>query len=348
MIVEIENLSAGYGAGPVVREFEMQVDEGAIVCLLGPSGCGKTTVLRALAGFNPIETGSIRMRGEVVSYPDYTRAPECRKVGMVFQDYALFPHLSVSDNISFGLRRRSGRKARERVGSLLTMVGLSGCSERFPHELSGGEQQRIALARALAPQPDIVLLDEPFSNLDVELRERLSADVADILRAGKTTAILVTHDQREAFALGDRVGVMRAGTVEQWDTPFNVYHEPKCRFVADFIGQGVFIRGALRADDSVDTPLGVLRGRGPIAHPPGAAVDVLLRPDDVVADPEGPIEAAVVRKLFMGAGTLYELRSEGGSSLLSLLPSHLDLAVGSAIRIRILADHLVVFPVESD
>jgi iron(III) transport system ATP-binding protein len=347
-ILTVDGIRLGYGRTVVVSDFDMVVPEGGLVCLLGPSGCGKTTVLRAIAGFTPIDRGRIRLRGDVVSAPGVTVAPEKRGIGMVFQDYALFPHLSVGANIGFGLRRRSRSEVAAAVSELLDVVGLAGYASRYPHELSGGEQQRVALARALAPRPDLVLLDEPFSNLDIELRERLSTEVADILRRRRTAAILVTHDQHEAFALGELVGVMRDGKVMQWDTPYNLYHEPKTRFVADFIGQGVFVRGSWVGEESVETELGVLRGRRAIESPIGATVDVLLRPDDIIADDDGPISGMVAQKAFKGAETMYSLVLPTGQTVLSLLPSHVDLAVGEHVRVRVAAEHLVAFPVEDE
>lgn len=347
-ILTVEGICCGYGTAVVVSGFDMSVPDGGLVCLLGPSGCGKTTVLRAIAGFSVIAAGTIRLRGEVVSSATFTLSPERRGVGMVFQDYALFPHLSVGANVGFGLPGRPNKETVKAVAELLEVVGLSGYAGRYPHELSGGEQQRVALARALAPRPDLVLLDEPFSNLDIDLRERLSTDVAEILKRRRTAAILVTHDQHEAFALGELVGVMREGNVMQWDTPYNLYHKPSTRFVADFIGQGVFIRGSLISEESVETDLGTLRGRRAVDCPIGAAVDVLLRPDDIVADENGPISGMVVQKAFKGAEIMYSLVLPTGQTVLSLLPSHMDLAVGEHVRIRVAADHLVAFPVETD
>jgi iron(III) transport system ATP-binding protein len=227
---------------------------------------------------------------------------------------------------------------------MLEVVGLEGLDSRYPHELSGGQQQRVALARALAPRPELILLDEPFSSLDIELRERLSGELREILKRQGTTAILVTHDQHEAFALGDQVGVMHEGRLLQWDTPYNLYHKPSCRFVADFIGQGVFLRGTLLAADTVETELGIYRGEHPYAWGKGTPIEVLLRPDDIVPDAASPLKAEVVQKAFKGAEILYTLRLPSGGRLLSLFPSHADHAIGEHVGIRVQADHLVAFP----
>ncbi|WP_162950774.1 ABC transporter ATP-binding protein, partial [Pseudomonas aeruginosa] len=222
-------------------------------------------------------------------------------------------------------------------------VKLDHLAARHPHELSGGQQQRVALARALAPEPLLLLLDEPFSNLDVELRRSLSQEVREILKARGTSAILVTHDQEEAFAVCDHIGVFKEGHLEQWDTPYNLYHEPLTPFVASFVGQGYFIRGQLLSPDTVQTELGVIRGNRAYSLPSGSAVDVLLRPDDLVHAPQGELKARIVGKTFLGAATLYRLQLPTGTQLESIFPSHADHQPGDDVGIRVAADHLVVF-----
>ena len=251
LLLNLHNVSCGFGGQAVVQDLDLHLNAGDIACLLGPSGCGKTTSLRAIAGFEPLLAGEISLAGEVISRPGFTLPPEQRRIGMVFQDYALFPHLSVAQNVAFGIRQHP--QSRRITAELLELVNLSELGKRYPHELSGGQQQRVALARALAPEPRMLLLDEPFSNLDGELRRRLSKEVRDILKARGTSAILVTHDQEEAFAVSDHVGVFQNGRLQQWDTPYNLYHEPLTPFVASFIGQGYFIRGQLMTPDTVQT-----------------------------------------------------------------------------------------------
>ncbi|WP_163028606.1 ABC transporter ATP-binding protein, partial [Pseudomonas viridiflava] len=226
---------------------------------------------------------------------------------------------------------------------LLELVNLAGLGKRYPHELSGGQQQRVALARALAPEPQLLLLDEPFSNLDGELRRRLSHEVRDILKARGTSAILVTHDQEEAFAVSDHVGVFKEGRLEQWDTPYNLYHEPQTPFVASFIGQGYFIRGQMIDHESVQTELGVLRGNRAYPGVSGSAVDVLLRPDDIVHAPQSALKARVIGRTFQGASTLYRLQLPTGSQLEAIFPSHADHLTGEQVGIQVAADHLVLF-----
>jgi len=345
-LLEVKDVSAGYRGKPVVEAISFHVNPGDIACLLGPSGCGKTTLLRTVAGFEPVLSGDIRVGGRPMSRVGDTVPPEQRGIGMVFQENALFPHLSVEGNIAFGLRGRTAAEQRAKVAELLGVVGLDGAGPRFVHELSGGQQQRVALARALAPSPEVVLLDEPFSSLDAGLRERIGQEVCRILVEREVTTLLVTHDQDQAFALAHQIGVINDGRLLQWDTAYNLYHEPADRFIADFIGQGVFLPGTLRTTDSVDTELGVIRGNRAYGWPIGSNVDVLLRPDDILPDPDSGLYATVVARAFKGAEILYSLTLETGTTVLSLFPSHLDHEEGARVGIRVAADHLVAFPAQ--
>ena len=342
-LLELHDISYSHGKHLVVDRLSFQLEAGEIGCLLGPSGCGKTTVLRCIAGFEHVSAGEIILGGHLIGSAHQHVPAEQRRIGMVFQDYALFPHLSVAANIAFGLRGASASERRTRVAELLETVGLAGQERKYPHELSGGQQQRVALARALAPRPRLLLLDEPFSNLDVDLRERLALEVRNILKAEGTTAILVTHDQHEAFALADQIGVMHEGRIQQWDAPYNLYHRPRNRFVADFVGQGVFLPGTIVGPDRIQIELGVLASQTGNAEP-GAMVRVLLRPDDVIHDDASTQKAEVVGKAFRGAEFMYTLRLPSGELLLSLVPSHHNHAIGECIGIRLAVDHVVAFP----
>lgn len=348
----VEQVSKRFGSFVALDGVSLSVGQGELLCLLGPSGCGKTTVLRAIAGFESLQDGRIVLGDRELSRAGYTSAPETRHVGVVFQDYALFPHLSVWDNIAFGLRKLLLAERKKRVDTLLSLVGLASHARQYPHELSGGQQQRVALARALAPRPDLLLLDEPFSNLDVDLRERLALEVRDILKELGTTAVLVTHDQHEAFAIADHIGVMQNGEIVQWDNAYNLYHRPGNRFVADFIGQGVFTPGTINLPkQEVTIELGTLQlwqGVDVCSTNDKNAnrVDVLLRADDVIHDDTSPLRAEVVRKAFRGAEFLYTLKLPSGQQLLALVPSHHDHAIGESIGIRLGADHVVTFPSE--
>ncbi|MFN3985393.1 MAG: ABC transporter ATP-binding protein [Rhodocyclaceae bacterium] len=348
--LQLADIDLAYGAHKVVGALSFSLDKGRIGCLLGPSGCGKTTVLRCIAGFEHILGGCIRLDEQLISDTHTHLAPEQRRIGMVFQDYALFPHLDVADNVGFGLRSLAAEARKARVAELLDIVGLASSAHKYPHELSGGQQQRVALARALAPRPSLLLMDEPFSNLDVELRERLSHEVRDILKTTGTTAILVTHDQHEAFAVADEIGIMHEGHIQQWDTPYNLYHRPANRFVADFIGHGVLLPGAVLDEHRVQLELGVLNsvipvecGSGSATCTAGCPVEVLLRPDDIVHDDASPMKAKVSKKAFRGADILYTLELASGARILSLVPSHHNHAIGEMIGIRLDVDHVITF-----
>jgi iron(III) transport system ATP-binding protein len=343
MLLEVREATIAYQGVPVVHSVSLSLPEGTIGCLLGPSGCGKTTLLRAIAGFEPLQRGEILLQGCPVSRSGHTLPPEQRRVGMVFQDLALFPHLNITDNIGFGLSSRDRSQRQARVRELLTLIGLENAGGFYPHQLSGGQQQRVALARAMAPRPNLLLLDEPFSSLDIELREKLAREVRLILKKEGLTALLVTHDQFEAFAMADQIGVMQAGRLHQWDSAYNLYHQPVDRFVADFIGQGTMLPGTVSGEREVTTELGVIRGRIPAGCTLGCHVEVLVRPDDILHDDDGPDFAKIVDKVFRGAGFLYTLQLASGREVLCLSPGHHDHSVGRRLGIRVAMDDLVVF-----
>ncbi len=347
ILLDIDRISCCYEGSRVIDNFSLHIGQGDLCCLLGSSGCGKTTVLRAIAGFEAVTSGTISLRGEVVSKEGYSLAPDKRHIGMVFQDYALFPHLDIRSNICFGLGRKSRREKMMISDEMLELVGMRQLSKRFPHELSGGQQQRVALARSLATEPDLILMDEPFSNLDVDLRERLGQDVREIFRHKNIATILVTHDQHEAFAFGDVIGIMNEGQILQWDTPYNLYHEPINRFVADFIGQGVFLDGKMLSPDTVETAIGTIKGDRAYPISPGSDVEVLVRPDDVVPDHNSELSGKIVNKAFKGAETVYTLMLPTGDVVLSLFPSHHDHSVGDHVHVKLAIQHLVLFKNET-
>ncbi len=351
MFLEVSHLQVHYPgrAQAAVRNTSLDLRAGDIGVLIGPSGCGKTTLLRAVAGLEPASGGHIRLGGELVSSAHNSVPAQERRIGMVFQDYALFPHLDVARNVGFGIHQLPAAQRRHRVAEVLEWVGLSGQELRFPHELSGGQQQRVALARALAPRPQLLLLDEPFSNLDVDLRERLAHEVRSILKTAGATALFVTHDQMEAFAIGDMIGVMHEGALHQWDDAYTLYHRPATRFVADFIGHGVFAPAHIALENGepvVHTPLGPLQDVSecplPSAYPQGEC-DVLLRADDIVHDDHAPVKAEIVRKAFRGSEFLYTLRLQSGLTVMAHVPSHHDHKLGEWIGIRPQVDHVVTF-----
>ena len=351
MFLQIDQVEVRYpgAARAAVQGASLALNAGDIGVLIGPSGCGKTTLLRAVAGLEHVSSGEIRLASELVSSARVDVPPEQRRIGMVFQDYALFPHLDVARNVGFGLRHVNAADRASRVAQVLALVDLAGSEQRFPHELSGGQQQRVALARAMAPAPRLLLLDEPFSNLDVDLRERLAHELRGILKKAGATALFVTHDQLEAFAIGDQIGVMHDGRLHQWDDAYSLYHRPATRFVADFIGHGVFVPARIvhrGGGAQVETPLGVLGNLTdcplPDAYPDGHC-DLLLRADDIVHDDNAPTKAQIVRKAFRGSEFLYTLKLTSGETVMAHVPSHHNHRVGEWIGIRPEVDHVVTF-----
>jgi len=332
----------------VVHRIDLNLADGEIGCLLGPSGCGKTTLLRTIAGLHPITSGEIRLDETLMSSNEVNLATEKRNVGMVFQDYALFPHMTVYENIAFGLNKSSSSQKKERIQQLLQLIGLPGIEKRYPHQLSGGQQQRVALARALAPKPKLLLMDEPFSGLDVELRESLAREVRSILKSEGISALMVTHNQNEAFAMADSVGVLKEGKLLQWDTPYNLYHQPRHPFIADFIGQGMLIEGTVCDCRAVHTGLGTLKAHLPFGTLGGQKVSVLVRPDDILHDDESEWKLEVVNRAFRGSHFLFTLKLTSGEKVLCMSQSHHDHPVGSMIGVKLEMDHAIVFPYQSD
>ena len=341
--LSLNNVTVGYDGVKIVHDVSLTLGNGQIGCLLGPSGCGKSTLLRAIAGFEPLMGGEITMEQKILSSTQFTEVPERRKIGMVFQDLALFPHLTIFENISFGLKKLSKPQKAARVSELLELVGLSGMEDRYPHSLSGGQQQRIALARAMAPKPKILLLDEPFSGLDASMREVLVPEVREILLQEEMSALLVTHDQMEAFAMADKVAVMNEGAIVQCDNPHTIYHKPNDRFVANFVGEGDFLSGIVLNEYEVQSSLGVLRSPRPHNFAVSQAVQILVRPDDLLHDDDSDAKAKIVSKQFRGAHFLYRVKLESQQELYCFALSHHDHALGEDIGIKLDLDHLVMF-----
>lgn len=341
-----EDLWKSYDGDPAVKGVDLEIAPGELLTLVGPSGCGKTTLLRLLAGFETPEKGKIAIGPRQVAGPGTWVAPESRRVGMVFQDFALFPHQTVAQNVAYGLPRKSHRQRQFLVEEMLELVGLEGTAQRLPHELSGGQQQRVALARALAPAPEILLLDEPFSNLDPDRRAQVREEVREILRHESVTALLVTHDQNEALTLGDRVAVMNLGRLEQLDRPEGLYEQPASRFVARFIGLADFLEGKVEGDHC-QTEIGacVLKN-----SQSGPCVEVVVRPDDLMIYPTKPggpsANGVILGRNFQGTHYLYRVRLHSRRTV-HVLASHCQrLEVHSLVEVRIEPGHpLVGFPI---
>jgi iron(III) transport system ATP-binding protein len=340
-VLELRHVSCSYETGrPAVQGISFAAREGEILCLLGPSGCGKTTILRAIAGFEPVRSGQVFLSGELVSSPDVMTPTENRHVGMVFQEYALFPHLRVQDNIAFGLHHLARSERASRVQEMLRLTGLEGFERRYPHELSGGQQQRVALARALVQNPVVLLLDEPFSNLDPDMAGRMRQELHDLLRRTKTTTVLVTHDHDEAFAMADRIAVLNQGRLEQFDTPEMMYHMPATPFVADFVGQADFIPGTV-SQGMVHTELGEFPDT--IDCKDGTAVVVMIRPDDIHLVPTEGARSRVLSRQFHGSENLYTISLPSGQIVHSSQGSTSVYQAGTSVELRVLATHTVLF-----
>ncbi|HZG50091.1 MAG TPA: ABC transporter ATP-binding protein [Thermoleophilaceae bacterium] len=327
--VRLRGISKSFGRVEAVREVTLEIARGELVAVLGPSGCGKTTLLRLIAGFEAPDTGCVVVGDEMVAGPGRLVPPEKRRIGMVFQDYALFPHLSVEANVAFGLATRDRAEREALTRRTLELVGLQHKAGSHPSELSGGERQRVALARALAPEPDLVLLDEPFSSLDATLRAGLRREVELILRDAEATALLVTHDQEEALSLADRLAVMREGRIVQVGEPVEVYGRPATRWAAQFVGE-VNVLAGVASGGGVETELGVFDLRVPAS----GAVHVAVRPEQLELSARRDGNAEVVAREFRGHDVLYRLRHEGGRTVLVQLPSLELHEVGARVFVR--------------
>lgn len=347
-MVHIEEITYGYAPkkskippfhlGPL----SLNIFEGEILAVVGPSGSGKTTLLRIIAGLEISRTGVISIGGQLVSTNKLFVPPEKRNVGMVFQDHGLFPHLTVRHNILFGIRHWPKDDRERRLYALEDLLGLRAYLNRYPHELSGGQQQRVALARTLAPRPKVILLDEPLSNIDADLRTSLAQELREILKQTESTAVWVTHDQTEALDLGDRILVINDGKIEQVDHPWNLYNNPKTRFVADFIGHAVFIKGELKGST-------ILTEIGTVDCPPcllkSEKFELMLRPDDIKAVPHDGGMGIVCKRQFQGPIQLYSIRLPSGQQILSRQPSHINWPIGTNLRVQLAIRSIVAFPV---
>ena len=340
-VLELDNITCGYQPDvPTVRNLSLHLQPGHILCLLGPSGCGKTTTLRAIAGFEKISAGEIRLQGQSIASASFHMPPEKRRVGMVFQEYALFPHMHVEDNMAFGLYHWQTTDRKVRVQALLELVGLQGFEHRFPHELSGGQQQRVALARALAPKPIMLLLDEPFSNLDPEMTIKMRKELSRVLRQTQTTAILVTHDHEEAFAMADHVAVMQEGVIVQYDTPEAIYQQPSCAFVAEFIGQANTVQGIIK-NGQVETEIGTFPNRSDF-HSEGRVL-VMIRSNDIQFTPSESGSGRIESRQFQGSQTLYAIRLKSGQLIHCCMSPFPVYNIDTPVVVQVTTSHTILF-----
>jgi len=338
----LHKVSKSFGQTDAVTDLTINVSKGEFFSLLGPSGCGKTTTLRLIAGLDKPDEGIITIGEEVVADAGRWVAPEKRGIGIVFQDYALFPHMTVFKNVAFALRECGKNELKSRVTELLSLVGLDGLSGRYPHELSGGQKQRVALIRSLANSPKVILLDEPFSSLDADLRSELRAETKRIMKERGTTTILVTHDQEEAFSVSDRIGILNHGVLEQAGSPAEIYHKPKSRFVADFVGKADFIPVKLQ-DGKVFSPIGTFISNGLEDSLTGEA-QLMVRPEDVHFEPDTEGDAVITTVSFLGASILYTLRLASGITIHAIRTSAIPIACGTRVNVTAEICHVVVLP----
>lgn len=342
-VLDVSNVSVAIDGKLILSNIGFSLEPGRLACLLGASGCGKTTLLRSIAGFERVVSGIIRIEGIAVSEAGRFIPPEHRNLGMVFQDFALFPHLSVKQNIAFGLGGMTGTDRDRRIDEVAELLKIPDLLRSYPHQLSGGQQQRVAIARSIAPRPGILLLDEPFASMDIDLRVNIASEVREVLKQDGITAVLVSHNQQEAFAMADEIGVIQGGRLVQWGGAYELYHQPATPYVADFIGEGVFITGAVMDEYRVQTELGIISAENPHGKHANDKVSVLIRPEAITIDPNGGYEALITAKSFRGAEYLYTLKLHNGSSVLGLISSHIDYRIGEMLPIRLAEKHAVLF-----
>ena len=342
MKLEIEDVSLSIEGNLILDNLSLNIDEHEIISLIGPSASGKSSLLRIIAGFENISSGKVKLNGLIVDDQSTIVQPQNRNIGIIFQDLALFPHLSCKDNIIFGITNYSEDHKRQRLDRLCNLLDITSIKDKFPHEISGGQQQRIAIARALAPGPEILLLDEPFSALDEELKETLIHDVKNLLKEEKITTIVITHNIKEAFQLSDKIAFLDNKKIIQFDTAYNLYHKPYTKEIANFCGIGSFIKGTVIDSNHVSTILGDLFG-DTSKYKVGSNVSVMIRPDDIIHDDNSSQSAKVLEKIFFGSDFLYKLELSEGEKIFCYTPSHHNHAINEVIGIKPVIDHLILF-----
>lgn len=339
--LSIEQLTVDYGQTRVLDSLSFDVQSGEIICLLGPSGCGKTTLLKAIAGLLPLSFGCLKLNHKVIDDGHAWVAPEQRNIGMIFQDYALFPHLTVEKNIAFGLTNLEQRTQTDRVNKMLELVHLQGLEKRYPHQLSGGQQQRVAIARALAYKPDLLLLDEPFSNIDTQVRHELIREIRQLFKQQGITAIFVTHSREEAFAFADKMAVMNQGVIEQYGSASELYYSPSSPFVADFLGGGSYLRARRIEQNQYQSALGIVSA-GAENHDValGEECRVLFRPQHLQLFPEKSSQTRVIELQFLGDHCRYIIEVDGERLVATSLH---PLVVGQAVDVKVEAKSGLIF-----
>ncbi|EHA1125333.1 ABC transporter [Vibrio navarrensis] len=338
--LSIRNLTCQYDQQTILESLSLHVEPGQIVCLLGASGCGKTTLLKAIAGLLPLSAGEMCLNGVTIDNGQHWLPPELRNIGMIFQDYALFPHLTVADNVGFGLKGFSQQEKQRRVAEMLDLVHLSAFAQRYPHQLSGGQQQRVAIARSLAYKPDLLLLDEPFSNIDTQVRHELIGEIRKLFKAQGVTAIFVTHSREEAFAFADKMAVMNHGVIEQYGTASELYYQPSSKFVADFLGGGSYLPATRLSESEFETQLGVVEAQAQQPIELNARCELLLRPQHIQISAAEKSSIHILEQQFMGDHCRYVIESNGSQLLAS---SSQALSVGQSVSVKVDTQGILAF-----
>ncbi|EMQ2877825.1 ABC transporter ATP-binding protein [Vibrio navarrensis] len=338
--LSIRNLTCQYDQQTILESLSLHVEPGQIVCLLGASGCGKTTLLKAIAGLLPLSAGEMCLNGVTIDNGQHWLPPELRNIGMIFQDYALFPHLTVADNVGFGLKGVSQQEKQHRVAEMLDLVHLSAFAQRYPHQLSGGQQQRVAIARSLAYKPDLLLLDEPFSNIDTQVRHELIGEIRKLFKAQGVTAIFVTHSREEAFAFADKMAVMNHGVIEQYGTASELYYQPSSKFVADFLGGGSYLPATRLSESEFETQLGVVEAQAQQPIELNARCELLLRPQHIQISAAEKSSIHILEQQFMGDHCRYVIESNGSQLLAS---SSQALSVGQSVSVKVDTQGILAF-----
>ncbi|KYN25202.1 ABC transporter ATP-binding protein [Vibrio cidicii] len=338
--LSIRNLTCQYDQQTILESLSLHVEPGQIVCLLGASGCGKTTLLKAIAGLLPLSAGEMCLNGVTIDNGQHWLPPEQRNIGMIFQDYALFPHLTVADNVGFGLKGVSQQEKQRRVAEMLDLVHLSAFAQRYPHQLSGGQQQRVAIARSLAYKPDLLLLDEPFSNIDTQVRHELIGEIRKLFKAQGVTAIFVTHSREEAFAFADKMAVMNHGVIEQYGTASELYYQPSSKFVADFLGGGSYLPATRLSESEFETQLGVVEAQAQQPIELNARCELLLRPQHIQISAAEKSSIHILEQQFMGDHCRYVIESNGSQLLAS---SSQALSVGQSVSVKVDTQGILAF-----